>query len=209
MRKKRRNIQSSREALQQFIEAQPDKSAASAMDLLRRQLAEAIQVTESYIAAQAEGTQGALQATRTFHERREALLRQHMAPISHAARSVLATKDLGALRTPSTKASVGRLTAAARAMAKAAAPIADQLIAAGLPPDFLAQLAAAADAMVQPLAERAELEVLHKRGTKGIETSIEAAQDIVGMIDAFMRSAFADDPVLLAEWADAKRVRKG
>jgi hypothetical protein len=41
--------------------------------------------------------------------------------------------------------------------AMAAAPLADQIVEAGLQSDFLARLRAAADAMIHPLAERAEM----------------------------------------------------
>jgi hypothetical protein len=209
MRKGQDNLWESLRAVQGFLESNADKTGQAVNANVRRRLAEAIATLETHAAEQGRCTHGARVATWKFHKQRETLLQDHMTLISRVARLILPdTPDGDAFRMPPANASVERLTTAAQDMAKAAAPLADQLVDAGLRPEFLAQLTAAADAMVQPLAQRAELRDRLKEATKGIKASLASARDVVGIIDALLEGAFASDPGFLAGWRSVKRVRK-
>jgi hypothetical protein len=65
---------------------------------------------------------------------REALLRNHMAPISRIARADLpVTAELEPFKMPQGKPTIERLSAAANGMAKAARPFSPVFVSAGLP----------------------------------------------------------------------------
>jgi hypothetical protein len=92
-------------------------------------------------------------------------------------------------------------------MAKAAEPFARVFITAGMPADFVAQLTAAADALVTAMSDRTHTLGMRRGATRGLEVTLSSGRKVVHMLDAFVRSALKDNPSLLANWNLVKRVR--
>ena len=132
----------------------------------------------------------------------------HMGPIASFARARLqGTPDFAALTRPVSKIKrVSDVVAAARAMATAAAPHADALIAGGFPADVIAQLTAAATAVSDTVGERASVKVARVQATRGIEVQLGRGRDAVTMLNGLVRRNFLRDKAFLAGWDVARRV---
>jgi hypothetical protein len=210
MRKGRDDGRKSPGAAQAPIDPNADVAGpALNVPLLRDRLAAAIDAVEACNVEQEACKRGSPEATRKFHALRKALVRDHMTPISRGAKLMQpAATHVAAFRMPPTSASIDRLTTSARDMAEAAAPFADHFVDIGLHPAFIARLTAATDAMVHALAERAELRTRLKEATKGIAVNLASARNLVGMLDVAVTHAFQNNPALIKEWKEAKRVRK-
>jgi hypothetical protein len=109
---------------------------------------------------------------------------------------------------PNARANVEQLVAAARGMATAAAPHAATFIAAGLPADFIAQLERVSDAMLTARRERAQSIGRASGATTSLRTKLAAARHIVHALDALVCTSVKDNPTLLANWNQVKRVQK-
>jgi hypothetical protein len=121
-----------------------------------------------------------------------------MAPIARIARAELPpTPEMSALRMPRQAWKMERLAAAAHGMAQAAESSAAHFVAAGLPTDFIARLAGAADAMVRSVSDRKQTRGRLTGATKGLATTLSSALKLVSVIDALVTSALVDDPALL------------
>jgi hypothetical protein len=140
---------------------------------------------------------------------REALLRDHMAPIAGIAAAELPqTPELEPLKMPRGSPSIERLRARALGMAKAAAPFADTFVSSGLPADFIDQLVAAANATVGTVGIRQQSKVARAGATKGLSTVLSKGRKCVRALDRMVKSALKNDPALLAAWRVASRVEK-
>jgi hypothetical protein len=139
---------------------------------------------------------------------REALLRDHMAVIVRIAKAKLTpTPEVAPIRMPRGRPTVERLSAAANGMAKAAEPFAAVFIAAGLAADFIAQLTAAADALVASMSHRTQSQGSRRGATTGLQATLIAGRKIVHVLDAMVTSALQGNPALLSNWNSVKRVR--
>jgi hypothetical protein len=114
--------------------------------------------------------------------------------------------ELQPLRMPRGKPTVEKLAALAAGMAKTAEPHTEVFIAAGLPNDFIDQLKAATDAMTNAISERTSSRGRRSGATVGLTQKLSAGRKIVHVLDAFVKSALKDDPVLVRNWNLVKRV---
>src|SRR5262249_21146094 len=150
---------------------------------------------------QTAGVNASKGATRKKQDLRTALLRDHMSKIARiAAADLPRVPELEPLRMPRGQPTVAKLAALAEGMAKTAALHADVFMAAGLPADFIAQLTAATDAMTGAVTQRISSRSLVGGATVGLKDRLSAGRKIVHVLDAFVRSALKDDPVLLRSW---------
>jgi hypothetical protein len=118
------------------------------------------------------------------------------------------TPALEPLRLPRGRPTAEQLAAAAHGMAEAAAPYAEVFVAAGLAPDFRAQLHGAADALLASLDHRARRQGQRTGATAGLRATLSAGRRLVHVLDAFVQTALVDEPALLASWAAAQRVQR-
>jgi hypothetical protein len=196
-------------AVQAFLDQNAEPLASVVKTGARQQLADAIAVLSGHASDQTGSNLASQGATLKQRALREALLRDHMAPISRIARADLpVTPEVEPLRMPKGKPTVERLAAAAHGMAKAATRFTEVFVAAGLPLDFVAQLNAATDAMLATGTERMQRRGLRSGATQGLRQKLSAGRRIVHVLDAFVKSALKDDPSLLANWNVVKRVQK-
>jgi hypothetical protein len=196
-------------AVQAFLDQNADPLAAVVKTGARQQLDDAIRVLSAHASDQTGSDLAAQGATRTQRTMREALLRDHMAPISRIARADLpVTPAVESLRMPRGRPTTERLAAAANGMAKAAVPFSPVFVSAGLPQDFVAQLNTATDAMLVALNDRTQNRGRRGGATQGLSEKLSAGRRIVHVLDAFVKSALKDNPSLLANWNMVKRVQK-
>lgn len=175
----------------------------------RKKLAQAIADLEAAAADQAGTSAIAKGGTSRYLALRQALVRDHMAPIARIARAELPpTPEMSALRMPDKDWKIERLAAAAKGMAQAAEPHTAQFVEAGLAPDFIAQLEAASDAMVRSVSTRIQTRGRLSGATKELATTLASGRKLVGVIDALIMRATVDDPATLAHWKLVKRVHR-
>ncbi len=209
MQSRQGNLLQSLRAVEDFLAA----NAATLDDVVktgtRKKLAQTIAALESTVAEQAGTSVIAKGGTNRYLALRLALVRDHMAPIARIARAELPpTPEMNALRMPKSTWKMERLAAAAHGMAQAAEPYTAEFVEAGLDPDFIAQLTAAANAMVRSVSDRTQTRGRLTGATKGLATTLAAGRKLVDAIDALVTSALAHDPATLANWKRVKRVRR-
>ena len=132
-----------------------------------------------------------------------------MAPIARiAAADIPNLPELSPLRMPRGKPTAEKLASLAYGMGAAAAPFADTFTKAGLGADFVAQLSAAADAVVGVVANRTTSRGKRRGATDGLKARLTEGRQVVHILDALVKSALKDDPALLGNWNLVKRVTK-
>lgn len=203
------NLLQSLRAVEEFLDVNAATLDGVVKTGTRQKLGETIAALEMYVAEQAGSSLASQGATQQNRALRLTLVRDHMAPIARLVEADLPpAHQVDALRMPQQSWSIERLAAAAHGMAQAAAPYSDEFVRAGLRPDFVTRLTAAADAMVEAVSERAQSRGRLSGATKGLKTTLTAGRKLVRAIDAFVASELADNPALLANWKRVKRVRK-
>ena len=207
MKTRQGNTLASLRAARDFLDAHTAELPNTAASGTRKKLDAAIADLASHVADQTGGTIRGQLGTRSVHALRLALLRTHMSPISRMATVTLAgTQDLTPLRTPRGTPTTERLVAAARGMAQAAEPHADVFISDGLPPDFIARLNAAADALLQAKDARKRVHGTTSGATTGVSTRLREARQAVGVLDGLVGVELAGQPMLLKDWKVSKRL---
>src|SRR5262245_30210716 len=128
-----------------FLDANPDKLGAVAKNGTSKRLDDAIADLLGHAESQSGSFLKAKGSTKEQHKLREALLRDHMAPIAEIAKNDLkGTPNIEPLSLPKGRLLGERLVAAAKGMGETAAQFSQTFIDAGLEPDFVQQLNAAA-----------------------------------------------------------------
>jgi hypothetical protein len=203
-----RTLTSLRDA-REFLSEHSDRLAGVAGSGATRRLDEILDDLAAQTTEQVSGALQAQGATRTQYALRHALIRYHIAPIVRIARIELAhTPEVEPFRMPRGTPPVPKLAAAAHGIAAAAAPHAALFISAGLPDDFIDQLTAAADALVDSVMERARHRGSVRGATTGIRKSLVVGRMLVAVLDSFVRRAAANDQALLASWDSARQVHR-
>jgi len=175
----------------------------------RKRLDDAIATLTDHVATQTGSNLAAQGATQRHYSLRQILLRDHMLPIARIARADLPVSPaIEPLRMPKGKPTAERLAAAAYGMAKAAEPYASVFVAAGMSDDFIKQLTDAADALLSSLGDRTENRGARAGATAGLKARLTEGRRIVGVLDAFVKTALRDNPALLANWKIVKHVQK-
>lgn len=203
------NMLQSLRTVQAFLEDNADKLAGVVKTGARQKLQDAIAELSGHASDQTGSNLAAQGATQKQRALRQALVRDHMAPISRIAKADLPfTPEIEPLRLPKGRPTTEKLAAAAYGMSKAAAPFSQVFVAAGLPVDFIARLEGAADAMLLSISERSQSRGKRRGATTGLKAKLTAGRNIVHILDAFVKSALKDDPALLSNWNLVKRVVK-
>jgi hypothetical protein len=175
----------------------------------RRRLNDAIAQLATHASDQDASHIASQGSTRQQGALRTVLLQDHMSPIARVARADLPnTPAIEPLRMPKGRPSIERLATAAYGMAKAAVPFAPVFVAAGLRADFVAQLNAAADAMIAAVGDQAQNRGKRSGATKGLADRLTEGRKVVHILDAFVKTALRSDVPLLANWEKVKRVQR-
>lgn len=194
-------------AIQQFLDDNAAKLGNVVQSGTRRQLNQVVAQLAAFAATQSgKKTAGDVAHAKAL---RVALVDDHMTVIARiAAVDLPQTPQLQNLRMPKGKLTLAKLVAYAHAMANTATPHSDIFVAAGMSPDFLAQLNAAADAVETFDSQRKQLRAGSTAATGGIKTSLSAASRIVSVIDGMVKTALKGDTTLLTFWSSVKKARK-
>ena len=145
--------------------------------------------------------------TRRYQQRRRELLTLHMMPITRIAKDELdGTPDISALRMPRGKPTAAALVAAARGMAKVAAPHSAIFTAAGLPVDFIAHLTAATDAMQASYDARVRRRGERRSATTGLAAHLREGRQQLYILAGLLRHEPAVDAALMADWQVSTRI---
>lgn len=198
-------LQSARAFLQQNTARLPNVAASGMQKALDDALAELTTHSEG----QASHRLVAMGTTQRLASLRQTLLRDHMAPVAGVAAARLpGTPELAPLRLPAKRLSLPNLALAAGAMAAAAAPFSQVFLDAGLPPDFMTQLTATADAMIASREQQKQSQGRRSGATKGLDAQLREGRRALNALNKFVVSALKDDPALLANWNALTRVRQ-
>ena len=191
-----------------FLDANAEALPTVASSGMRQKLERTIDELTTHADAQGHHELVALGTTRQARNRRTSLLRDHMALIAGVAKVELkGTPEIEPLRMQKTRIRTADLFRAATAMADAAEPFSSVFIGAGLPQDFIAQLLAAADAMMASVREREQSIGKRTGATTGISAQLQLGRTTIGALDRFVTSALNDNPALLTNWKTLRRVR--
>ena len=190
-----------------------DEYASSFPDIansdVRKRLRSAVAELRGHATDQDRTTTSVQSGTKQRKTLRNELIREHMAPISRIARANLPrTEEFSALKTPRGNPNTPQLTAAARAMTQTVAANVDVFVANGLPGDFVERLQKATDGLEKSVSWRKRSQDKTAGSRAGVRAAITSARTSVHIIDALMRVALKDQPVLLADWKSAKRVQR-
>ena len=138
---------------------------------------------------------------------RKVLVAQHMRHIAIVALSTIpeVVRMTVALQRPRA-ADIEGTIAAADAMAKAAVQYRAELVARGLPPDFIEQLQRAAAAFKNAIDARGAALGKRTLAASALKTGTRQGLAILRTLSVFVERRFADDVNLLAEWRQLKHV---
>jgi hypothetical protein len=144
---------------------------------------------------------------------RQDLIEKHMRPIAQIASVDLPrTPEIAKLAVPKGNPTPEKLMKAADQMRELAAPYAQTFIDAGLPATFLADLNAAAKALIMFSAERKSSVGTGVSATTGIKAASSRASRVIKALDGLVVKELdrrsPEDQRILTEWRSVKRVRK-
>jgi hypothetical protein len=194
-------------AVQRFLDDYDDALPGVSETGARRKLDEIVATLDTHAATQVGAGIAARMSTRMQGKLETVLRRDHMTPIARIARAELpVVPDLAPLRMPRGRPTLTKLAAYAYAMAEVAERHRDVFVDAGLPSDFADRLRAAADEMAAARTTRTQRHGDRSAATVGLRHTLSAGRKIVGVLDAFVQTAVADDSALRSSWATVKRV---
>ena len=192
-----------------FISQNADRLTNVTTTGMRTKLSNLIAELKRNALGQGTSNLNARGTTQKHRQLRTILVRDHMNPIAAIAAAELPrTPELAPLRKPGSRFTAANLAHAAGAMAEAAAPFSDVFIAAGLPADFIAQLRAASDAMLEAIQARSLLLGKRSGATSGLSVRLTAAKKVLHAVDSLVRRSLSADPELLNDWNTVKRVKR-
>ena len=143
---------------------------------------------------------------RSEHKLARALRRQHIRPIVKVAKLTMpGIAQLDALRVPPEGSNNTELVTAALAIGDVVAPHHAELVAAGLPGDFLDGLRTAADGLLGAIAVKGGHFRQQVGATGAIDKTVIKSRRVVTAVDALTRAAVAEDDPILKEWMNIVR----
>jgi hypothetical protein len=197
-------------AVQSFLTSNAEWFPEVANSRARKQFDDLIEELRGHVEDQEGSFLSAKSSTRKVHRLRRALLRDYMTPIARiAAMERDSVPELDPVRLPEGTLSLDRLIAYALGMAAIAAEHPEPFVAAGLPDDFAERLIAAAEDVNAEVGNRIRTRGRRGGATKGLESQLRRARRLLGVLDAFVTTALADDPARMADWRIVKRVSGG
>jgi hypothetical protein len=141
---------------------------------------------------------------------RTTLYDKFMVPIGRLAKRFLSdVPELGRLMVPAEALSAGRVgefMTSANNLVTVAAKYEQQLIAAGMAPDFLANLQAAVNAILTSTLSRNDQVRRQVSATSGLRLADKAVRDELDTLDGLLKDFLKANPQLAAEWRSARRI---
>jgi hypothetical protein len=190
-----------------FLDAHAEQLPKATAAGIRQRFGEALAEVTQHVQTQHASPLMAQGLTRTMQEKRDSLLRDHMAPITRIARlSAAEVPELEPIRMPRGGPGVQKLLAAADGMAVIAQQHRELFVAAGLPSTFVEDLRAAVEDIRATLADRANRYGDQAGAGKGLENGLVLGNKYKAVLDSLVRSEAHGNAELLADWDIIKRV---
>ena len=196
-------------AIQAFIDTHAPAFPAVADSGAKRELDAIIGHLSYHVSTQSGSNLGSRLKTQEQQALRIALFKDHIRPIIASARLSPGTFPPGVFRVPKLNAAPAKLAKAAHEMARAAEPRAEEFIGMGLPADFISQLLAAAQAVLDAVGARTELRGARVGSTSSLRATLTSARRLVNLLDALIRKEITGNPALLANWNFIRRLDGG
>src|SRR5689334_11951219 len=156
---------------------------------MRIRFKRALAELEMHVQIQSAAPLMAMGLTRAKDAKREALLRDHLAPIARIAKLECASHpDLQPLKMPRGEPATQKLLAHAAGMATIAERYQDVFVRAGLRPSFIGDLNDAIEDILATLAGRSERRGARSGATRGIAESIKRCTAYKAVIASFIES---------------------
>jgi hypothetical protein len=193
--------------VQQCLDAHPDVFGAINASPARGQLDEAIAQLGPIVDVQGARMREARGEKQRQVELERELRDHNMAPVAKFALGKLASvPNIGALTPSATRLRGARLVQAARAMAEAAIPHAEEFAAASFPADFAQQLIAAADAVRASIEARSRKAADRQHATAAVEETLKRGRSAALMLEGAVDRLVPRRSPLYAEWRAVKRI---
>lgn len=194
-------------AVDSFMHEHADRLPNANRTGARRRLGQTVEELSRHVETQHASPLIAQGLTRTKHEKRDALLRDHLAPIVRIARlAVAAVPELAPIRMPRGAPGMQKLLAHAEGMAVIAQHHRDVFIDAGLRPSFVEDLSDAIDDIRRTLAHRTTRYGDQAGASEGLRRALAAGNRYKAVLDSFIQTEAQGNVELLADWAIIKRV---
>jgi hypothetical protein len=137
------------------------------------------------------------------------LRNEQMSPIAAVARHYFRTvPEFKELQMPPRSAKGGAFIASASAMIHAASTYKTELLARGLPSDFLEQFQATFKTFEGSLMDREQNLNQRKGATKGLGLEVKEGRNVLKVLDASVRRALSEDGALLGTWDAARAIHQ-
>jgi hypothetical protein len=190
-----------------FLDAHREQLPKATAAGIRQRFGEALAEVTQHVQTQHASPLMAQGLTRTVREKRDALLRDHMAPITGIARlSAAEVPELKPIKMPRGGPGVQKLLAEADGMAVIAQQHRELFVAAGLPSTFVEDLRAAVEDIRTTLADRTNRYGDQAGAGKGLENGLVLGNKYKAVLDSLVRSEAHGNAELLADWDIIKRV---
>lgn len=194
-------------AVDSFMDAHADKLSNAARTGVRQRLGQTLEELSRHVQTQAASPLIAQGLTRAKYEKRDALLRDHMAPIARIARlSAAAVPELKPLKMPRGAPGMQKLLAHAEGMAVIAQQHRAVFTDAGLRPSFVEDLRNAIEDIQRTLAHRTTRYGDQAGASEGLQRALAAANRYKAVLDSFIQTEAQGNVELLADWKIIKRV---
>ena len=190
-----------------FLDAHADKLPKATATGIRQRFGEALEEVTQHVQTHHASPLMAQGLTRTMQEKRDALLRDHMAPIVRIARlSAPVVPELQPIKMPRGAPGLQKLLAHADGMAVIAQQHHELFVAAGLRPTFVDDLRSAVEDIRTTLADRTNRYGDQAGARKGLASGLVLGNKYKAVLDSLVRSEAHGNAELLADWNIIKRV---
>ena len=194
-------------AMDVFLDAHKEQLPAAASSGTRVRFAHALAQLELHVHTQAASPIVSKGLTRAKDAKREALLRDFLAPVVRIARlEATVHPALASLKMPRGEPGLPKLLAHAAGIASVAQDYRNVFVAAGMRPGFLEELNAAIDEILTTLTARTKQMGAGAGATRGLQAALATCNRYKAVLDAFVRREAGTNVPLLEHWESVRRV---
>jgi hypothetical protein len=173
----------------------------------KKQIDDAVSQLRQHVTAQGATERAVAGQTGRIRGMAKQLVRCHLSPITKFARANLkGVSDFETLTRTPKPGSPKKLVSQSFAIAKAAAPYASAMTAAGFPAETVDQLLAATNELNDAIVKREPLRKAGVQSTGSIAKLLDLGRDGVRKIDAVLAKRLVNDAPALAAWRAASRI---
>jgi hypothetical protein len=175
----------------------------------RARLIAALQSLDDHAQVQATRAVAAAAATQRRLDLRQGLVADFVQPMVLIAKAeAKSTPELSRVRMPNVPAGDTNLAKAANAIADLAGKHAELFVAGGMSTDFVAEVHAAGDVLIQASEDRNSSVAYQIEATKGLKVQARVALQRIRVLHTFVRKQLKNEPAMYKKWLAIKAVPK-